>query len=126
MSDLAEKLKYFRKKSNLTQQQVADALGIDRSAYSYYETNTSTPKLATVQNLARLYNTSVDLLLGNTGAVGEGEILNSPDRFEKWYMDDRFNQLSDFEQAILLRIRLMSVEEKKKLVEYIENSISNS
>lgn len=125
MSDLAEKLKYFRKKANLTQQQVADALGIDRSAYSYYETDTSTPKLATVQNLARFYNTSVDLLLGNNHTVGDGEVLESPDSFEKWYTKDGFNLLSDFEQGIILRIRLMNTDERKKLIEYIDKSIKN-
>lgn len=124
MSELAEKLKYFRKKSNLTQQQVADALGIDRSAYSYYETSTSTPKLTTIQNLARLYNTSVDLLLGNNIAK-DGDVLSSPDRFEKWYPDDHFNKLPDFEKVLLFRTRLLSMDEKKQVIEYIDEIIKS-
>lgn len=124
LTGLAERLKYFRKKSNLTQQQVADALGMNRSTYAYYETGTTRPKINTLQSLARLYNTNVDLLL-DSAVSGEDEVLNSPDKFEKWYMDDKFNQLSDFEQAILLRVRLMDVNEKKKLMEYLDKFFDN-
>lgn len=121
MSLLAERLKYFRKKSNLTQQQIADALKMERSTYSYYEIGTTKPKLDTLQMLARLYNTTVDFLLYDDNNCGEEGILSSPDRFEDWYIDDKFNQLSDFEQAVLLRIRLMNTDEKKELLNYLDN-----
>lgn len=123
--DLAEKLKYFRKKSHLTQQQVADAIGIERSAYSYYELRKTNPKIETLQMLAKLYNTNVDLLLDNNDDRDEEDILSSPDRFEEWYVDDKFNQLSDYEQAILLRVRLLSVKNKKKTLEYIDSLFEN-
>lgn len=124
MSELSERLKYFRKKSHLTQKQVASALGMDRSTYSYYETGATRPKLHTLQSLARLYNTNVDLLL-NSPHTEDETVLNSPDPFEKWYMDDKFNQLSDFEQAVLLRVRLMNVDEKKKLLVYLDKTFDS-
>lgn len=121
MSDLPEKLKYYRKKSRLTQQQVADVLNVTRSTYSYYETGKTRPKLFTLQMLARLYNTNVDLLLDDYER-NNNEVLSSPNYFEGYKFSDRFNQLSDFEQSVLLRIRLMTIEEKKKLIEYLDKS----
>lgn len=47
-------LKKHRKKMNLTQGQVADILGINRSAYAYYETNTI-PKPNILFRLMYLY-----------------------------------------------------------------------
>ena len=121
VSDLSEKLKYFRKKSCLKQRQVADALGVTRSTYSYYETGTTRPKLPTLQMLARLYNTNVDVLLDDYEG-NNNETLSSPNYFEGYQFSDRFNQLSDFEKSVLLRIRLMTVDEKNKLIEYLDKS----
>ncbi|MCH5320828.1 MAG: helix-turn-helix transcriptional regulator [Eubacterium sp.] len=117
--DLSEKLKYLRKKSCLTQQQVADSLGIKRCTYTYYEIGKSRPKLETLKMLARLYNTNVDLLLDDYGS-SEKE-LSSPDIFEEYQISDKFNQLSDYEKTVLLKVRLMSFDEKEKLMEYLNN-----
>jgi transcriptional regulator with XRE-family HTH domain len=119
LSDLAEKLKYFRKQSHLTQQQVADALSIKRSTYAYYETGKTTPKLSTLQSLSRLFNTNVDVLLDNIVSVEEG-VISSPDMFKNWYTDEHMSQLSEFEQSILLRVRLLNGDDKKKLVEFLD------
>ncbi|MDE5964555.1 MAG: hypothetical protein K2G65_04025, partial [Eubacterium sp.] len=36
-----------------------------------------------------------------------------------WRTTDGFNQLSDFEQSVLLRVRLMSYEDREKLMDYL-------
>lgn len=62
-----EKLRMLREKQGFTQQQVANALGIDRSTYTYYEMGRCQPHLSTFKKLARLYQVSTDELLnGNT------------------------------------------------------------
>lgn len=124
MSNLADRLKFFRKKASLTQQEVATALGIERSTYAYYEASKTKPKLETLKMLARLYNTNIDMLIENDTLSDREDILSSPDRYEKWYVEDRLNQLSDFEKAVLLRVRLMSADEKKKLIDYIDNNMN--
>lgn len=54
---LGEKLKLLRLQFGFTQQQVADVLGIERSAYTYYELGrTKELKGAMLQTLSRLYN----------------------------------------------------------------------
>lgn len=119
--ELHEKLKYYRKNLNLTQQQVADALGIKRSAYAYYETGKSMPKLPVLKLIAKLYNLSLDMLLDNLFNDTEEFKLNSNnDYLQRWMPNDKFNQLTEFEQTVLLRVRLMSADEKEQLLSYLE------
>lgn len=42
---ISEKLKLYRVKNNFTQTQIAAALGIDRSTYSYYELGKTVPSV---------------------------------------------------------------------------------
>lgn len=124
MDYLATILKRYRKNAGLTQQQVADIIGIKRSAYAYYEVGKSLPKLATLTKLASMYNTSVDNLIdGDKPVSGK---LNSGDPAAEsfsadtgWRTSDGMNQLSDFEQTVLLRIRLMSFNEKEELMKFL-------
>lgn len=63
---------YFRRLEDLrvdhdmTQQQVADHLGILREVYRRYEKGTRTIPIDCLMQLADLYGTSVDYLLGRT------------------------------------------------------------
>ena len=121
--ELGEKLKFLRNSLNLTQKQVADALGIERSAYTYYEKGTTKPKIKTLSLLARMYNISVDELLELD--IEQGEIMrvksNNP-VVDNWTSSDKFNELSDYEQSVLIRLRLLSGEDKKKVIaDYMEN-----
>lgn len=56
-------LRRVRDVVGLTQQNVADALGLDRSTYSYYETGKTEPNIRALKILARLYNMSIDDLV---------------------------------------------------------------
>lgn len=63
---LAKSIKLFRLYNGYTQKQVADILNIERSTYAYYESGKSVPDIETIIKLARLYNISIDFLLGNS------------------------------------------------------------
>ncbi len=52
-------LKIYRKANRMTQQRVADYLGVSRSAYAKYETM-RTPELEVIIKLSILYDTSLD------------------------------------------------------------------
>lgn len=64
MSELSNRLKEERKKAGLTQEEVAEYLGITRPAYTLYETDKTQPSLETAGKLADLYKISVDYLMG--------------------------------------------------------------
>ena len=61
-----KRLKDLREDRDLKQQQVADYLGITRSAYSNYETGSREIPLAVLMKAADFYQVSVDYLLGRT------------------------------------------------------------
>ena len=63
MNGLEKRLKTLRKAKKLTQGQVADALGLQRSSYTKYETGRSEPSLDAVCKLAALFSVTVDELL---------------------------------------------------------------
>lgn len=62
--NLAENIRRFRKARGLTQQQLADALGVTVGAVYKWEADLSSPDLSLLVELADLFDTSVDVLLG--------------------------------------------------------------
>ena len=64
MVDFGLKLKELRKQSGMTQQQLADKLGITKSVISYYELSERTPSPDVLKDLAIIFHVSADYLLG--------------------------------------------------------------
>ncbi len=58
-------LKKYRKMCGFNQQDVANLIGLDRSAYSYYESGKTEPNIQNLVKMARMFNISVDALVGN-------------------------------------------------------------
>ena len=61
---IANRIKAARTVCKLTQQQVADILGIDRSTYTYYETGTNKPSVEVLVKLSEIYNVELSFLAG--------------------------------------------------------------
>ncbi len=62
--DFGLRLQALRKRKGLTQEAAAQLLGVTRAAVSAYECNTKTPSLEILVHMARLYNTSLDFMMG--------------------------------------------------------------
>ena len=62
MFNLGKKLKELRKSERLTQQQVAEKIGIPRVNYTRYETNAVRPDYETLLKIANFYDVSLDEL----------------------------------------------------------------
>ncbi|MCO6016915.1 hypothetical protein CKN86_06825 [Carnobacterium divergens] len=65
MSKLSERLKEQRTKKKLTQQVLADKVGVNRVTYTNWENGKREPELDKVVELATELNTTIDYLLGN-------------------------------------------------------------
>lgn len=63
---IAESLKRFRKEFGITQQQVADSIGIVKAAYQKYESGKNIPLTTVLVKLADAYNVSIDYLVGRS------------------------------------------------------------
>ncbi len=74
-SNLAENIRSYRKSLGLTQDQLAERLGITLGAVSKWERGSSEPDLSYIMDLAELFHVSVDALIGFTmrGADAERE-----------------------------------------------------
>ena len=62
---VSESLKKVRKEHKLTQQDIADVLGVDRSTYTFYETGKTSPSIQTLQKLSNIYNVTIGYLAGS-------------------------------------------------------------
>lgn len=63
--ELANRLIEFRKKAGLSQEELADKLNISRQAVSKWERGESSPDTDNLIALAKIYNVSLDELVGN-------------------------------------------------------------
>ncbi len=62
---LGNKLAKLRKENNITQEQLADILGVSRQAISKWESDSAYPETEKLIRLGELYNCSLDYLLKN-------------------------------------------------------------
>ena len=61
---LAENIRAFRKQKQLTQEQLAEVLGVTVGAVHKWEAKLSVPELNLIMEMADFFDTSVDVLLG--------------------------------------------------------------
>ena len=64
-TNIPEILKACRKEVNMTQAQFAKTIGIKRSAYAYYESGRTRPKIETLRTIAKVYGLDVNTLISN-------------------------------------------------------------
>lgn len=68
---LGDTLKSYRTNCKMTQEFVAESLGVSRQAVSKWENGTSDPSTSNLFALAKLYGVSVDELLNGSEAISE-------------------------------------------------------
>lgn len=61
--DLGNRLFQARKRSGLSQEEVAESIGVSRQTISKWETNETVPDIYQSKRMARLYNMSLDELI---------------------------------------------------------------
>lgn len=61
--NLAEKIQQLRKRNNLSQEQLADKLGISRQSISKWESEQSVPEIDKIVHLSEIFGVTTDYLL---------------------------------------------------------------
>jgi len=64
MSLISNNLKFLRKKAGLTQEQMADQIGIKRSLLGAYEEGRADPRISNLLKFSEIFNLTVDQLIG--------------------------------------------------------------
>ena len=95
-TNIPEILKACRKGVNMTQAQFAKTIGIKRSAYAYYESGRTRPKIETLRTIAKVYGLDVNTLISNEDS-----------------------NLSENEKAIIMKLRIMNREKRTKIINEI-------
>ena len=61
--NIADRIRYLRDKSGLTQTDLANKLGISRSAVNSWEMSLSTPSLSNLIEMSNIFKVSIDYLV---------------------------------------------------------------
>ena len=88
MGDFPNIFRKIREQSGLTQQQMADKLGVSRSAIGMYENGEREPNFETLELIADTFNVDMNYLLGKKPTT---EVI--PDRY---YLDDDARDMAQF------------------------------
>ena len=114
---LNQRLKHFRTTSGLTQQQVADVLGLDRSTYAYYESGKTTPDIKSVNKLLKIFNISYYELMEEQDptTVNVANDDSQDDEEDKLHIYD----LSKPEKRLVIYFRVLSPNQQKDLLKSI-------
>lgn len=116
METISEKLKLLRTKLGLTQLEVANALDVERTTYTYYELGRTLPDWPTIKKLAKIFNVNYyDLLEDDHKYVLQDYSRNLP----KMNIGD----LTQEERRLILLIRTASDEKKKEIINSIEKEL---
>ena len=114
---LNQRLKHFRTTSGLTQQQVADVLGLDRSTYAYYESGKTTPDIKSVNKLLKIFNISYYELMDETDPTVP--TVNDSDSYDDEEDKLHIYDLSKPEKRLVIYFRVLSPNQQKDLLKSI-------
>ncbi len=120
---LADNLRFLRKSFKLTQQEVADILGIDRSTYTFYEAGKSTPTKENMVKLCDIYNVTVGYLLGVEKNCPELKMANRSDNVVENL--DGLKEISRNEKFIIMAYRSLDSENKEKFIDMVKTALKD-
>ena len=118
-TNIPEILKACRKGVNMTQAQFAKTIGIKRSAYAYYESGRTRPKIETLRTIAKVYGLDVNTLITNEDSNSLHQDNDQKINFDIKDFNDTFYDLSENEKAIIMKLRIMNREKRTKIINEI-------
>lgn len=105
-----ENLKRLREEAGLSQQKLANQLGLTQQSIYSYENDVYEPDISTLKQMALYFDTSVDYLIGNT------EIRNKIEKVEKY-------DLNKDEEDVINKYRSLSKKDRISLQLILESLI---
>ena len=128
MKELGLKLKYYRESCELSQQQIANALNVDRSTYTYYETGKTTPSASTLLKLSKIFNVPCSIFLEsinqeldlNSLVADSVDNKKSRDTTGSYESNEKIYDLSKEEKDILIAYRVLNKSGQEKAQEYLK------
>lgn len=127
-SVFSKRLRQCRMSQGLTQRQIAEALGIDRSTYAYYEVDKTNPDFEVFCRIARLYGVTADYLLGLPPVdMAARARMREKEGVCPYGVDEagmmKMAELSEEEQKIVLAFRQIAVNKQEDAAQQIVGAI---
>ena len=116
---LGDKLRILRCKLGLTQQQVASCLGIERSTYTYYELNRTSPCWETLRKLGRIFGVPTISLLEEEDKTIASDFISSKPKSRGIDL----SSLNTNETQMILSIRALSTKNQRVANSFIGSLI---
>lgn len=116
--DLAIKLRKYRENCGLSQKAVAEALNMERSGYTVYETGRSQPPIHNLIKIAELFNIDPSVLLTN----------EKPDSLKDNATESNMPiySLKKDEQQLILYYRILSDKDKEDILAKITKKVKDN
>ncbi|MBR1707607.1 MAG: helix-turn-helix transcriptional regulator [Clostridia bacterium] len=93
-------LKLLRKEFGISQQRLADAIGVSQPSINKYENHNIEPEIEILKRLADYFNTSIDYIVGHT------DVKRKMERTEDY-------SLNEGEASLITKYRALRVNEKQ-------------
>ncbi|KRE51255.1 helix-turn-helix domain-containing protein [Paenibacillus sp. Soil522] len=116
MTKYGDRIAILRVKHALTQEELANKLGITRAALSHYETSRREPDYVTINKIASFFKVSIDYLLGRTDKPNQLLDQNVRDFIDHLELSDD-NILEKF--SLMLDGRKLTPEEAKRFIAFV-------
>lgn len=96
---VADQIRFYRRQEGLTQEQLAEAMGVSVAAVSKWEQGQSLPEIPMLMELADFFDLSVDALLGYRLRSNDRKIVS--ERLKVLRREDRYDEgLAEAEKAL--------------------------
>ena len=123
-NEIRVRITYYRKKKGLTQNQVADAIGMARSSYSYYESKAVRFPPDFLNKVAKVLEVSPNTFNVETRTDSSFSFITlSESRSE--YKDNNTSNLTKIENLLLASFRMLPDELQEKYLQSIMKECAN-
>lgn len=132
---ISENIKQLRKQNKMTQEQLADKIGVKRAIISKYESGKVEPSLTQIQNIATALNVSIESLLGIKieTTIGYDEPLITEEMLDEELkniyldkLDDHLSRMSLKYKDLFFRLSLSIAEEMARYAKKSDNMNSQA
>lgn len=105
---MVRNLKLLRKKRGISQQKLADQIGVSQQSINKYENHNIEPDIDTLIRIADFFNTSVDYLIGHSNIERVIEPVETYD-------------LNENESFLIDGFRKLTIQERDSIIMIIKN-----
>lgn len=105
------KIKEIRESKNLNQETIANAINVSKNTYLNYEKGTQSPKLETIEKLAKYYGISVSEVIGDSEPSMDYKLKNKLSMIDE--LDEQEKEsLMIIIEGLIMRNRNKTLEKK--------------